>query len=520
MQFLCLLTALHKGVSKDAPPDELLLNSILLFEECQKHHGEPQVDRWLQQLQEQLLICRCKFVPRFKKSLQEAGLDQAVTLTEQLDGKLHSFFKTTFGIADWERELELFQSSFLEILAAKRLRGKLNSLYTLAARRIQILDCYLHWEKVLQQEEKSSLSINQRSIGNRWQTALKIKRLISMDKEMWLQQSLRQEPARASRAFAVNEASLENVLKRLSCEIEASKKRIAIAEKRLIGRLDWLSYCVSSIANVVMNSRYVQRANFLVESQACVMQEHVWKGTQPLTNFYLGLSKGITATGLLGLDLLEWSWTGLSLSIPDAIAQSLTPSHDSMINIFKKLRKGDDKTAIRYMPIFRNCIQFGVIVGFSGYLSSRSIMETGIAYSVAIGVSQCASECVDLFYKVKYGSKKCSSYPLVHGVAQMASFSLAGVYAVPLILGWWTTPSQNTMLTDPMACRAYPLECKKAACGVLGLPDTASPEEIRKTYRQLAMTMHPDQSSSDSRSTFREIVNAKKLCLYREKNFL
>lgn len=381
------------------------------------------------------------------------------------------------------------QTNGLEALARQRLQGTHGKMYGLVLRRMHILDCYRGWNKALEEQEQQ---VRAHSIGSRWQAALKIKRLVSVEKGEWLEHSLQSPPSQISMRFALQcepELLESVVVTRCLTETKDLKSKIAACERRLMGEMDWLTRSVCRVAGWVLSSRYAQNAEFLVESL-----------DDPSLGVHLGCIKGITAAGLLGMDLLQWRWTGLSFIIPDAMAETLAPSHDSVITLFQKLHIGDDKTAVRYVHAIHRCLQWSLLIGFSVYWESRSIAEIALAYGVAIGISQCVGKCVDAYYRVKFGSKPCSTYPLVRGVAQIASFLLAATYAVPRILEIWDAPSPSHSESE-----------SRMACGVLGVSDTASPEIARAAYRRLVRIQHPDHGGN--RSAFQQLLQAKTLCL-------
>lgn len=387
------------------------------------------------------------------------------------------------------------------------------------ARQEQIYHFYESWEKILDEKEGKIYSLRAETTVDKVFHALEVKKLIYRTKWDLFENWFQKKPPDHPQMILNPNSKLGEVLEKCYQIVHLQKNKTRIAEQKLLSQVDRVSQCITAGLNPILDSWYVQRAASLVDDQNRFMETTpVGRALGldiPLWDSSLILSKGMTAAGLLGIDLAEWKLAGLSQNIPYAVANQMMPGGEFWLKSFEQLGIGDEFVVAKCLPWIRSSIQFSLFVGLGSYMSSQSYLEMSAIYFLAITVSTCAFYCVALFYRVFYREQNCPSKPFFQNLLTWVAFPLTINYVIPSVFHLWNTQSltRELLLSDQNVCQAYPQHCRKEACATLGIDIQASSEEIRTAYKKLVIETHPDLSQGAEFPTIRDVNRAKEICL-------
>jgi hypothetical protein len=425
-------------------------------------------------------------------------------------------------LVEWEKNVDLFQETFKRQCAKKELKILCGKMYSEVLRKAEIRELYFHWEGVLEKESQCLLQENFHR-DTIWY-ALKIKELFAKKNAFFRQFfSKGKDKKRAITACcSIIQGKIENfdvqcLLRNLNEQTRALRARIVVFETLLVQPIGYTSNFASGLIHLLTNNLYTKNAAFLIESQERATQmpglQKIALLSRPLQNSYLTFSKAMTSAGLLILDIAEWKWAGVSHRMLYTISQKLMPDSRTYITGFQRLG-ADEKTALLWLPTVSRALEFTVFAAVSGYsigFSTGSMGGIALSYGIGKGASVCVGQAVDLFYQTN--KERSPTYPLVHGLAQWMVFPLTHRYILPYILeqGASFFLSSQELFENEATCFANLAACRKEACKFLDLEETATIQEIRKAYRQLALQYHPDHNPLGVQM-FRKATLAKKVC--------
>lgn len=431
-------------------------------------------------------------------------------------------------LSAWETSFDLFlQGCGRDYpLSQKKLQRFCGATYYKIARTAEIRFLYLSWESYLQSQIQPLVQEKTRLSAIKY--GLKIRQLVLTTKNDYFEQFFRkvenQKLAIISCAGILRRLSegsnSDMLVKILTQEIQAAQKRIAVSEKKLLKSIDRFSYFTAILIHPFIHNLYVREAQFLVESQDRATQTSLLNRVSflsiPLENSYLTFSKTMTIIGLVTLDISEWKWLGISHRFLSALSEPLMPSSTNCLQIFQRMGR-DEKTALLYLPVLREGLGFMLLMAIAGSSSGFATLilaKMALSYSLGKIVSLCAGQTVNYLYRLRKNDYETSpTYPLMQGLVQRMAFPLVHWLVVPYLfekLNAFASPED--VLMNEAACVANPLACKQEAYNILGLSETASIQDVKRAYRQLALRYHPDHNSS-SLEMFRRLTRAKDYAL-------
>ncbi len=417
----------------------------------------------------------------------------------------------------WEEKVDRFQEFFFAFCDRQRLQLLWGTDHPKLIRKVEILSLYLSWEQVLQ-KESSALFLQLQKTTSLY-TAIKIKTLVTIDKKWFFRNYFQDKQAKRAVARLSSElqcADSLSISSTLVSKIKQAKERILQSEKHLMSKINRLSYVVSTIACFFLDNPYLRRASFFIESQEKITLQ--WQKipvlSTPLDSSYLDLSKVMTGCGLFGLDLMQWSLVGVSQTMLQMMSQPFNLSINSWISCFQKIGC-DEKVALDSLPfvdIFFECASFTAINGYTLGLNTSAFWQVSLSYCLGLTAVALAGKSVDLIYTYTHGKPAAaSSYSFIRGMTQIAVFPFVSTCMTTYFLPH-QIPYSGHIFENRDACKANQPLCRKEACKMLGLSETATSSEIKKIFRELAMRFHPDHNPQGSR-VFVQLTAAKNACL-------
>jgi hypothetical protein len=524
----CLGQAGERACQSDGVLNRAVKDYKIYDEGCQASSIFEVIDKIFESHLVELYECRVELTRSLFSQLPSKKLS---ILLEDIDLHLGGIIRTlnmdgdvaTETLAAWEKKVDLFHEQFCILAAKKNLKVVCGQLYSKVLRKAEIRILYLSWEKELEQQSRPILE--QSTCPDGFWYVFKIQQLLRTTKNTFFEQFFL-GPGCKSLAFGSciqilreKDSNALDLLRELVEQIRLTKGRIAVFERKLVASMSHASFLIGTLAHILIDNPYTRNASFLVESQERATQGRVWKSVSvlstPLQHSYLVFSKIAATAGLFGLDVLEWKWLGVSYSMLYAVSHQFTPSVATCINGFQ-LMGADETTALYYLPTIRTVFECAIFAGVSSYsagFTAGSLCGAALSYGIGKIASLYAGKCIDLGYQIGRQDKQTSPMsPLLKGLAQRIAFPLAQRYIVPYFLAQveFLIPPKD-LLANEAVCLANKMACKREACKVLGLSPTATAQEVKKVYRQLALQYHPDRNPSGS-EMFRKLTFAKKVC--------
>lgn len=124
---------------------------------------------------------------------------------------------------------------------------------------------------------------------------------------------------------------------------------------------------------------------------------------------------------------------------------------------------------------------FGILIGLYGLY--RFFLTANVKQVISLFAVACfLAVCIALFYLAVTG-RLPAALGLVAGLA-------------PFVLAWRQHRLRKQGKTDTPESGNKPIN-RKEALEILGLEDSATPEEIKAAYKKLMKKVHPDQEGSE-----------------------
>lgn len=429
-------------------------------------------------------------------------------------------------ISSWEKLMGLFLEKFVSCLDARNFQSFCGVTYPSILRKAEVCTLYLTWEQFLNLESRKIFE--ETPHRDSIKAALKIKELLYTSKDLFFKQFFTRAESGAAAPSVCNKWKQKkltpaDILLKLAQKIKKIKRRITVLEKDLLAPISRISDYASTVIRFFTTNTYAKTADFLVSSQDMALRSQQWRHaavlTTPLTGPYLKLAKGLTATGLLTLDIAQWRLVGISQSMLYSIIQQIMPCADSWTTFFQRLNV-DEKTTLLYLPIINRIFECGVFVGLNSYplgYSMRSLTQISLSYLGATAASYGCGKVVDISYQFAYRGQpiqQIPSYPLVRGLTQWMTFPLVNARLLPYVVKRLDALSMHPqdVLLNKENCFAHVELCKREARKVLGLDENATLQTVKETFRRLAMFYHPDRNGAGA-EMFIKMAQAKQYCV-------
>lgn len=283
------------------------------------------------------------------------------------------------------------------------------------------------------------------------------------------------------------------------------QKKITELEQKL-KCYSWGAGIISAGIRLFTGSFYYQWWNTFIE-----LCDESSKGKLHLDQGYKQFFTTAGAGLIFWLDSLRTKWTGMSYIALKSLSQSLLIDLFPIFALGKQLNFTEE-SIVHSMPKLQWALSLALYVGIYSYLSGFNVSNLGflsLSYTIASACSYIVGKLADKLFP----RKTSNMYHFLKNLAQQLAYiggNMSCNYGyLKLLSRLEPLPSGASLLNDTKLCEQHQEICRKYAAEILGVADTATLAQIHKAYRKLAITLHPDKTtSSSSAAAFSEVTKA------------
>lgn len=217
------------------------------------------------------------------------------------------------------------------------------------------------------------------------------------------------------------------------------------------------------------------------------------------TDNYLSFFTALGSMLLLGIDGRFIGPTGISSALFNTLSQLLLSDLEKIVELSSGIL--DEQQIAGSLPYIEQLLGLGLNIFMYSLIFGANLGTIGtltITFFAANACRKLVGSVLDWMHgSERQGDKSWELFvkqPVQH-VASVAAYYFAG-----RVTSRFFSPAitEAQLLADEGLCLQEAPKCKKAALEVLGLSESASAEEIKNAFRQLALKYHPDRTHTIS----------------------